>query len=321
LMTITTPLHSTGVSLTIVLSEMRMVVMLSRTAAAPAVALCAAIALTGCSDADRAAPEVVTSIYPLQYVVERIVDGRLDVVNLTEPGQESHDFEMGIEQTAMLSEAGTVVYLPEFQPAVDEAVVQQEPGHVLEVTDYVDLRPVEGHAHEEDHEPHFWLDPTRMADVAAAVGSSLSELHPEHADEFEANLEALTDDLTAVDADYRAGLAGCERNEVVVGHDAFGYLERYGLELHPIAGLSPGAEPSPARLAELSEVIEETGVTTVFSEVLASPALAETLSEELGLRTAVLDPIEGLAEETEDEDYVSLMRKNLAALQEANGCR
>ena len=71
----------------------------------------------------------------------------------------------------------------------------------------------------------------------------------------------------------------------------------------------------------INGVIEETGVTTVFSEVLASPALAETLSEELGLRTAVLDPIEGLAEETEDEDYVSLMRKNLAALQEANGCR
>jgi zinc transport system substrate-binding protein len=179
----------------------------------------------------------------------------------------------------------------------------------------------EGHTHDGDHDLHFWLDPELMAELATVIEGSLAEVHPEHADEFAANLDSLVADLTSLDADYRAGLADCERHEVVVGHDAFGYLEKYGLELYPIAGLSPGAEPSPARLAELSDVIAETGVTTVFSEVLASPAMAETLSDELGLRTAVLDPIEGLADTTRDEDYVSLMRANLAALKEANGCR
>jgi zinc transport system substrate-binding protein len=294
-------------------------------------ALALACALGGCGSAAGSGDgaEVVTSIYPLQYVVERIVGDRVEVANLTQPGQESHDFELGIEQTAMLAEADTVVYLPGFQPAVDEAVAQQEPGHVIEATDHVELRPLddhahdeeEGHAHEGDHDPHFWLDPTRLAEVATAVEGSLAELHPEHAEEFADNLRGLTDDLTSLDDEYRTGLADCERNEVVVGHDAFGYLEKYGLELHPVAGLSPGAEPSPARLAELAEVIEETGVTTVFSEVLASPEMAETIADELGLRTAALDPIEGLAEETADEDYVSLMRRNLAALEEANGCR
>jgi zinc transport system substrate-binding protein len=286
--------------------------------------------LVGCGD-DGEAPEVVTSIYPLQYLVERIVLDRFEVVNLTQPGQESHDFELGIEQTAMLSEARTVIYLPGFQPAVDEAVEQQEPAHVLEASDFVELRPAddhdhsedegEGHSHEGEHDPHFWLDPQLMADVATAVEGSLSELHPDHADAFAARLDGLTADLAELDEAYRTGLADCERTDVVVGHDAFGYLTKYGLELHPIAGLSPGAEPSPARLAELAEVIDETGVTTVFSEVLASPAMAETLSEELGLRTAVLDPVEGLAEETSDEDYVSLMQDNLAALRKANGCR
>jgi zinc transport system substrate-binding protein len=274
---------------------------------------------------------VVSSIYPLQYVAERIAGDRVEVVNLTEPGQESHDFELGIQGTAMLSESDLVIYLPGFQPAVDEAVAQQQPAHVVEVTDHADLLPVddhdhsdaepEGHSHEGEHDPHFWLDPERMADVAVAVEDSLAQAHPDHADEFTANLDALTADLSRLDQDYRDGLTGCERTDVVVGHDAFGYLAKYGLELHPIAGLSPGAEPSPARLAELSEVIEETGVTTVFSEVLASPAMAETLSQELGLQTAVLDPIEGLAEATADEDYVSLMRANLAALRKANGCR
>ena len=106
----------------------------------------------------------------------------------------------------------------------------------------------------------------------------------------------------------------------MVSHDAFGYLQKYGLHLAPIAGLSPDAEPTPAVLAELSELIETEGLTTVFSERLASPALADTLATDLGLRTDVLDPIEGLTDETADEDYLSLMRQNLAALQEANGC-
>ena len=311
--------------------------MFSRLAALSALALVAPLA--GCADDGAGGadgePTVITSIYPLQYVVERIVGDRVEVTNLTAPGQESHEFELGIEQTAMLSEADTVVYLAGFQPAVDEAIAQQEPDQVVDVGEHADLRPADDHEHEDgeedeeehahehegEHDPHFWLDPERMADVAVAVEDALSDSHPDRAEELAANLGTLTADLAELDEDYRAGLADCERTDVVVGHDAFGYLEKYGLQLHPIAGLSPGAEPSPARLAELSEVIEETGVTTVFSEVLASPEMAETLSDELGLRTAVLDPVEGLAEETSDEDYVSLMQKNLEALRRANGCR
>ena len=40
----------------------------------------------------------------------------------------------------------------------------------------------------------------------------------------------------------------------------------------------------------------------------------------MGITTEVLDPIEGLSDETADEDYLSLMRENLSALEEANGC-
>ena len=91
--------------------------------------------------------------------------------------------------------------------------------------------------------------------------------------------------------------------------------------MHPIAGLSPESEPSAAHLAELQQLIEEEDITTVFSETLASPKMAQTLSGDLGLPTGVLDPVEGLSDETADEDYLSLMRGNLSALQEANDCR
>jgi zinc transport system substrate-binding protein len=221
------------------------------------------------------------------------------------------------------------------QPAVDEAVEQSSAEHVVDAAEVADLVPPgesleehdahadeEGHEHgDEDVDPHFWLDPTRLARVAAAVKDQLAGADPDNAAQYADNLAALQDDLAALDRDFQQGLASCSRDTVVVSHDAFGYLgARYGLDLRPINGLSPDAEPSPAHLAELADLIESEGVTTVFSETLASPELADSLAGDLGLETAVLDPVEGLSEETADEDYLSLMRANLAALKTANDC-
>ncbi len=168
---------------------------------------------------------------------------------------------------------------------------------------------------------HFWLDPVRLAEVAGEVEARVAEIDPDNAADYEANLATLRADLESVDTEYTDGLAECRLDTVVVSHDAFGYLEQYGLHFEPIAGLSPDAEPSPKHLTELAELIESEGITTVFSETLASPAMAQTLASDLGLDTAVLDPIEGLSDATAGEDYLSLMRANLAALQEANECR
>jgi zinc transport system substrate-binding protein len=218
------------------------------------------------------------------------------------------------------------------QPAVDEAVQENGPEHVLETTEVVPLEPAEeGHEGEspEEHaehehaagDPHFWLDPARMVTLAGAVRDKLTEVDPDNADRYEANFEALRADLEALDRDYRKGLSRCSLDTVVVSHDAFSYLEKYGLHFESIAGLSPDMEPSPAHIAELQGLIRSDGVTTVFSETLASPAMARTIARDLGLETAVLDPVEGLGENTADEDYLSLMRANLSALQEANQCK
>ena len=149
----------------------------------------------------------------------------------------------------------------------------------------------------------------------------MAEVDPDHAADYRAELADLQADLERLDADYREGLTGCELDTVVVSHDAFGYLEKYGLTFEAVAGLSPDVEPSPAHLAQLEDLIRETGVTTVFSETLASPAMARTLASDLDLETGVLDPVEGLPADAGQEDYLSLMRANLQALQQANGCR
>jgi zinc transport system substrate-binding protein len=108
---------------------------------------------------------------------------------------------------------------------------------------------------------------------------------------------------------------------IVVSHDAFGYLGRYGLRVHGIAGLSPDAEPSAKHIRELQDLARTSGVTTVFSETLASPKLSETLAHDLGMHSAVLDPIEGVQKDApKGTDYLSLMRRNLSTLRKANSC-
>lgn len=291
--------------------------------------LAATVLLAGCGqlgdDASGSGRRAVASFYPLAWVTERVAGDTWSVDNLTQPGQEPHDLELSIAQTAALEEADLVVLEEGFQPAVDESAASTE-APILDAAAVVDLRPASKEEHAEeghddgDLDPHFWLDPLLVADLADAVADELGEVDPDGAQAYADNAAALRADLESLDQDYSEGLTACERTTTVVSHEAFGYLARYGLDFEPIAGLSPDAEPTAADLARLQELVAEDGVTTVFSERLVSPKMAETLADDLGVSTAVLDPIEGLSDDTADEDYLSLMRENLTALQQANGC-
>lgn len=274
-------------------------------------ALGLAPALSGCAISATGDPTVVTSFYPLEYVTRQIAGNDIRVLNLTQPGVEPHDLELKVRQVAEMSAAKLVVYESKLQPAVDEAVAQNAADHSLDVAPDVDLEP---------GNPHFWLDPLRLARAAAAVEKRLADVVPEHAQAFATRLRALTATLERLDHDYRTGLADCARHLVVTSHDAFGYQAKYGLRFASIAGLSPDSEPSAGHLDQLRSLIATQHITTVFSETLASPKMADVLSSDLGLRSAVLDPIEGVTQGS-GADYVSIMRANLAALQQANECK
>lgn len=308
-------------------------------------------ALTGCSAFDDSATsadgvQVAAAFYPLAYAAERVAGGHAEVANLTAPGGEPHDLELTPKETAEVAAADLVVFEHGMQPSVDGAVDTNASGATVDVADVVELHAAEhhegeteeeheGHEDHEDHEdhgeeghdhdhgdvdPHFWHDPLLMAELGDAIAEQLAEIDPDHAADYRANADDLRGDLERLDQEFTADLASCERTTVVVSHDAFSYLEKYGLHFEPIAGLSPDAEPTPADLAHLQELIHDDGVTTVFHESIASPKFAEQLAKDTGAQSAVLDPIEGLTDETAEEDYLSLMRANLTALDQANGC-
>ena len=261
--------------------------------------------LTGCgSDVGSGKTTVVAAFYPLAFAAEQIGGDRILIRNLTAPGVEPHDLELSGGDIRTIADADLVLYLGhDFQPALEDAIRSTS----AKAVDLLEA-PRAGDA-------HIWLDPLRYGAIAARIGHELDR--PAAAGAFENRLKRL-------DREFRRGLSGCRRQEFVTSHAAFGYLaEHYGLEQVAITGVTPEAEPTPRDLENVVRKVREVGATTVFFETLVSPRLAQTVAREVGAKTAVLDPIEGLTEtEIEDgEDYFSVMRENLAALRKALECR
>jgi len=273
------------------------------------VLLAATVCLVGCSQSDkpddRASPFIVASVYPLVWAAEEI-GGKvgLRVVNLTRPGAEPHDVELSPRDVEAVRDAALVLYVGAgFQPAVEDAVEGRERRPSLDVLG------------REESDPHVWLDPVRFAEVVEELGAAIGS--PVTARDVAGAVRDL-------DSEYRRGLAQCERRTLVTSHRAFGQLaERYDLTELSLAGRSPEAEPSPRELERLINDVRASGATTVFAEPLVSDRLAETVAREAGIEVAVLDPIEGLSQErlNAGEDYLTVMRTNLAALRRALACR
>lgn len=273
--------------------------------------LAVALMPTGCaigSASNGSKTTVVASFYPLAYAAEQIGGNGVSVDNLTPAGAEPHDLEISPRQVADVQSADLVLLLGHgFQRQVEAAAGRSK--NVLPLLDTPGLRLFP------NGDPHVWLDPVRYELIVDRIGADLHK---------RAAANKLVHRLRVLDREYARGLAHCARRELVTSHEAFGYLaQRYHLKQVGITGLTPEAEPSPGDLERVIATVRRTHATTVFFETLVSPRLADTVAREAGARTAVLDPLEGLAkdEQAKGEDYFTIMRANLAALRRALGCR
>jgi zinc transport system substrate-binding protein len=253
---------------------------------------------------------VVAAFYPLAFAAERVGGPSVHVENLTPPGAEPHDLELTPKAVGRIESANVVLYLGHgFQPAVSKAVAQAK-GERIDILSGLPLHNSSEEGLSAD--PHVWLDPLLFTRVVRRIGTALHR-----------PVGLLVAQLKQLDREYRAGLRHCRRKEIVTSHAAFGYLaQRYGLTQVPITGLAPESEPSPQQLARVVDVVRRTHATTVLFETLVSPRLADTVAREVGARTAVLDPIEGLtsSEQAHGDNYLTVMRSNLVALRKALTC-
>ena len=276
------------------------------------------------SGGDATNSPVVTSFYPLEYLAERIGGDNISVKNLVPAGAEPHDWEPTPRDIAAIQKAKVFIY-----NGVVESWAERVVGDLPSSSPLV-VRGVSGQTLNNGAEPeapgldpHVWLDPVRYQQEADVVYGALAKADPEHAAGYQANLDALKKDLGALDKEYKSGLAACARKTVVTSHAAFGYMaERYGLKQLAVSGISPDAEPSPARLRRVLGQIKAEGATHVFFETLVSPRIGQTLASEAGIKILVLNPLEGLTsdEVKAGDNYLTVMRRNLTNLKVALGC-
>lgn len=316
---------------------MKMIVMRSglRAVLAGATVL-AALTLAGCGGSSASGSgngklDVVASFYPLEFVARSVGGDAVNVTTLTAPGVEPHDLELTPKQVGSIAGAKLVVYEKSLQPAVDEAVDQNAKDAGFDVAPAAKLEATganfEGNTnaaavHQDNAlDPHFWLDPVRYAAVVKAVEEKLASVDSANAAGYHERAKALLDQIGKLDTEYKTGLASCKLKTFVTSHEAFAYMaKRYGLTMVGIAGFTPDAEPTPTRIKEVQDIVKAQHVTTIFYEELVSPKVAETIAHDVGVKTAVLSPIEGLSDANSKETYLTLMRENLQELQKANGC-
>jgi zinc transport system substrate-binding protein len=268
--------------------------------------------------------QVVAAFYPVQEAAQRVGGNLVDVTNLTAPGVEPHDLELTPDAVEAIATADVVLYLGDgFQPAVQDAVGDASGTTVDLLASMPTVTPPEGSEAGLTADPHVWLDPNLYEQMVAQIESALAEAAPADASTFRHNADAFEQQISTLASDYATGLASCQRTTIVTNHAAFGYLaSEYGLTQVAISGLAPDAEPSAQRLADLKDLVERDGITTIFTEDLVSPKVAETLANEAGVSTAVLHTLEGLTadEVAAGDDYISQMRENLTRIEDALGC-
>ena len=308
-----------------------------------AVLLATSFALAGCTgsktanttdkkDGDKI--KVYASFYPMYDFAKKIGGDKVEVTNLVPAGTEPHDWEPSAKDLAKISESDILVYsgagMESWIDKVDQVIK-------VEASNGIDLIKSEHHhdeedAKEEDHEdaheehdhgeydPHVWLAPQNAKIQMKNIKDALVKADPTNKDYYEKNFEVYSQKIDDLDVKFSTSLKDTKSKNIVVSHEAFAYLcKAYGINQVGIEGLSPDSEPDAARMAEVTKFAKENKIKYIFFEELVSPKVSEAIAKEVGAKTAVLNPLEGLSDDQlkAGEDYFSVMESNLKVLLEA----
>lgn len=265
------------------------------------------------------------SFYPVYFFASEIGGEHATLEVLIPAGTEPHDYELSSQDRARLEKSRLIILNGRIEPWGDtlSQSLAGKNAHIVVAGEGLFVER-EGVQHDDQADPHVWLDPKRAAEMADRIAEGFIRVDPANREYYKNNLADLKMRLADLDSKYQQGLQTCERREFVSSHGAFGYIaDRYGLTEMSIAGISPDEEPSPKKLIEVSEFVRKNNITTIFFERLLSPRLSETIARETGAQTDVLDPLEGLDSQSNEagENYFSIMEKNLENLRRALSCQ
>lgn len=299
----------------------------------------------GDSSAQAQKLKVVASVYPVYEFVSQVGRDKVEVALLVPAGAEPHDWEPSAKDLINVKNAKLFFFHgANLEHWVDKVIAKDVLGATtpIEVSKNIELRTGGGHHHEHEHDaadkdnhkheaesdegdeidPHVWLDPLLAQQEVTNIAEALAVADPVHASYYQDNAAKYNAQLQQLHQEYQDSLQSIKKRTIITNHAAFGYLAaRYNLEQVAIMGLSPDAEPTPEKMADIVKLTRERQIKYLFSETIVNPALAETLAKETGAKVLVLHPLDALTpdEMKQGKNYLILMRENLTQLKLALG--
>lgn len=268
---------------------------------------------------------IVTSFYPLYFFASEITKDKALILNITPSGAEPHEYEPTARDLANIENSDVLILngggLESWSKNITKNL-KKDKTTIINVADDLILKSLikkEGTV----VDPHIWLSPIIAKEMVNEIENELSKIDPDNSVYYRSNSQNLKIRLDKLDEEFRHNLSTCKNKNIITSHSAFAYLAReYNLNQVSIVGLSSEEEPSSKQMTEISKFARNNDIKYIFFESLISPKLSETIAREIGARTLVLNPLEGLTENEiiNGKDYFSEMRNNLTNLKIALQC-
>lgn len=246
---------------------------------------------------------IVTSFYPIYSLVKE-VSGDINQVRMIGSRSGIHGYEPSASDIKAIYDADAFIYhsrvleswAGRLEPNLHQSSVQvleaSQGLDLLRVPGLEDVEATEGMDEASLYDPHTWLDPILVGQEALLIADLLADLDPDNSHLYRKNAERLNQQAQDMEQRYQAIFAKASSDTFVTQHTAFSYTaNRFGLRQLGIAGVSE-EEPSPRKLAEIKEFVEDYQVQTIFTEKGVSDRLAQSIASSTGVKLKVLNPLE-----------------------------
>ena len=272
--------------------------------------------------------KVVTSFYPLYEFTKAVGGEKIDLTTLIPFGVEPHDWEPSPQKISELQNADLIIYNGiGFDSWLKDSIDNSKLVDVSDGVHLIELKQEDKGSTtnvKSSFDPHIWLDPMIAKNISKSISSYLIKLDPANSDYYKQNTNQFAEQLDLLDNQIKKSLSDCKLNEFISFHEAFQYLaNRYGLTQYSVQGLSPEGEILPQQISKIISLAKNLNITTIYSEDLKDPRLAEILASEIpNGNVLLLSPIEGIdkVEQENNVSYIDKMKTNIDNLAIGLGC-
>jgi zinc transport system substrate-binding protein len=282
--------------------------------------------------------KVMASFFPMYEFTRNVAGDKADVSVFIPIGEEPHGWEPSTQaiqdvqnsQLFIYNGAGMEAFIPQFTSTgnfPNTTFVRALQGITMQDADVTNLGTDEAKPIIEQggKDPHVWNDPILAQQEVRNIAKAMEKSDPINTQYYENNANTYIAKLAKLDQDIKSGLSNCKTRTFVSFHNAFNYFsQRYGLTDVWIYGIAPESELAPQDMEKVINIAKANKVKMIFSEDLVDPRLADTLATEVGAQVKILSPLEGLKNQTEQQEGITFLDKwyqNLDNLKVALECQ